>query len=405
MKNVNNSNQFEDIEISYRKQYGKLFSALIFRFGSNYINQIEDAIQNTFYKSLKSWKLNKSPKNKENWLFIVARNDLINQIRRESKTVSTLPSISALNVEEELQEDLRLKTILLFSGAKNISTQAKVIFVLKNIFGLHIKEISESTLIQVDAIYKSINRAKKTFHSNAFKKLLKLEKVDKNSISIVEEILYAVFNIGFDSFNSKKGSIVNDDICLEALALAKLLFQEYEKKSTSNLIALFCLHIARISSKEMNKKLIAFQEQKDNWNAELIKLGFHYMKKPKSLNRYYIEAIITSRHMTTKKFDLNYWNQIAELYKLLLSITESPIVKVNLCYCLHQAERTNEAIEFLKQIENQLPENHLYFSLVKADILKKENAKESGEIINNLLNNVSQEIRKKHITENILTNL
>lgn len=276
---------------------------------------------------------------------------------------------------------------------------------LKNIFGLHIKEISESTLINSDAIYKSINRAKKTFHSSEFNNLIQLEKVDGNAIEIVEEILYAVFNVGFDSFNSKNNSIVNDDICLEALALAKLLFQTHEKKSTSNLIALFCFHIARISSKEIDKKIILFQEQKNNWNTELIKLGFHFMKKPKSLNRYYVEAIITSKHMTTKLFDLNYWNQIAELYQLLIKITESPIVKINLCYCLHQAERTNEAIVFLGQIKNQLPEDHLYFSLVKAEILKKENAIKSGEIIDRLLNNVKQEIRKKHITESILPNL
>lgn len=404
MKNVKNKTAFKEIEISYRKQYGKLFSALLFQYGSNFINQIEDAIQNTFYKSLKRWKPNQVPKNKENWLFIVARNDLINQIRKESKTVTTLPEISIVN-EEESQEDLRLKTLLLFASAKNISTQIKVIFVLKNIFGLHIKEISESTLINSDAIYKSISRVKKSFQSNKFQKFDQFIKVNKNTIDIVEEILYAVFNIGFDSFNSKNESIVNDDICLEALALAKLLFQEHKRKSTSNLIALFCFHIARISSKESNKELVPFIKQKDNWNTELIKLGFYYMKKPKKLNRYYIEAIITSKHMTTKTFDLEYWNQITELYILLINITQSPIVKVNLCYCLHQAKRTDEAIKYLERIENQLPDNHLYFLLVKADILKKVKSNESSKIINNLLKNVSQEIRRKYIVENILPNL
>jgi len=404
MKNAKNKIAFKEIEISYRKQYGKLFSALLFQYGSNYINQIEDAIQNTFYKSLKSWKPNQVPKNKENWLFIVARNDLINQIRKETKTVATLPEIK-IGSKEESQEDLRLKTILLFASTKNISTRIKVIFVLKNIFGLHIKEINESTLINSDAIYKSISRVKKSFQPNEFARFTQPINIDKNAINIVEEILYAVFNIGFDSFNSKNNSIVNDDICLEALALAKLLFQEYKRKSTSNLIALFCFHIARISSKQDDNELVPFIKQKDNWNMELIKLGFHYMKKPNKLNRYYIEAIITSKHMTTEMFDLDYWNQITELYKLLISITESPIVKVNLCYCLHQAKRTDEAVVFLEQIENQLPENHLYYSLVKANILRKEKTIESGEIINNLLNNVNQEIRRKHIVENILPNL
>ena len=260
MKNVKNKTAFKEIEISYRKQYGKLFSALLFQFGSNYINQIEDAIQNTFYKSLKSWKPNQVPKNKDSWLFIVARNDLLNQIRKESKTATTLAEIS-IDPTEKSQEDLRLNTLLLFASTKNVSTQAKVIFVLKNIFGLHILEISKSTLINSDAIYKSNYRIKKSFQCEKLKKFTPFRKVDKNTIGIVEEILYAVFNIGFDSFNLKNESIVNDDICLEALALAKSLFQEYKRKSTSNLIALFCFHIARISSKESRKQLVPFNKE------------------------------------------------------------------------------------------------------------------------------------------------
>jgi len=405
MKNAKISSVVSEVELSYRKQYGKLFSALLFQFGSSHIERIEDAIQNAFYKSLKSWKPNKVPKSKENWLFVVAKNDLLNQIRKDTKTVAKNFTLETLD-EENTQEDLRLKTLLLFASFANISTQIKVIFILKNIFGLHIKEISKSTLIHSDAIYKSINRAKKTFNPNEFERLTKQKTVDTNCIMIVEEILYAVFNIGFDSFHKKNDSTINDDICLEALALAKLLFQEYKTDSTSNLIALFCFHIARISSKEIDKRIVPFHEQEiNNWNTELINLGFQYLVKPQKLNRYYIEAIIASKHMTTKKFDLTYWNHITELYKLLLKITNSPIVKINLCYCLHQAEKTDEALEFLKQIENQLPKNHLYFSLVKADILKNKNSIESSKIIDRLLNNVSQEIRKNHIVENIMPNL
>ena len=405
MKNVKNQSITSEVELSYRKLYGKLFSALLFQFGSNHIERIEDAIQNAFYKSLKSWKPNKIPKSKENWLFVVAKNNLLNQIKKDAKTVSTNLTLKTLD-EENLQEDLRLKTILLFASFTNVSTQTKVVFILKNIFGLHIKEISKSTLIHSDAIYKSMNRAKKSFNINEFEILTKQKTADITCIDIVEEILYAVFNVGFDSFNKKNNTTVNDDICLEALALAKVLFQKYKMVSTSNLIALFCFHIARIGSKEIEKKIIPFHEQKiSSWNVELINLGFKYMAKPLKLNRYYIEAIITSRHMTTKKFDLAYWNQIAELYKLLLQITNSPIVKINLCYCLHQTERTDEAIVLLKQIEKQLPKNHLYFSLVKADVLKNKNSIKSSKIIDKLLNNLSQEIRKNHIVENIIPNL
>lgn len=405
MKNNKNTSIFLEIEINYRKQYGKLFSALLFQYGSNYINHIEDAIQNTFYKSLKSWKPNHVPKNIENWLYVVTRNDLINQIKKERKTNISIQTLQAFDENVVLKEDLRLKTILFFASVKNISSQAKVIFILKNIFGLHIKEISESTLISSDAIYKSNNRAKKSFQQNEFKRLSELKTEDISYVNIVEEILYAVFNIGFDSFNKKENSIVNKDICLEALALTKLLLQKFKSNSTKNLIALFCFHIARFSAKQTNNTFIPFLEQKSGkWDAEFIKMGFYYIEKPEKLNRYYIEAIITSKHMTSKTMDTEYWKNIIDLYELLKQITDSPIVKVNLCYCLHQAKRTNEAIKILKNIESQLPKGHLYFSLVKANILKKGNTIESGKIINKLLNSVNQEIRKNYIKENMIHN-
>ena len=195
------------IESSYRTFYGKLFSALFSQFGTNYVSEIEDAIQNSFYKSLKSWKPNQVPDNKENWLFIVARNDVLNQIKKSSR----LHSETHFKTNEEIEnpnEDLRLKTILFLSKSKNVSSKVKVIFILKNIFGLHVKEISECTLLSQDAIYKSINRAKKDFRqaANDADFDLTFELVTENEIVIIEEILYAVFNIGFDSFNEKNKS-------------------------------------------------------------------------------------------------------------------------------------------------------------------------------------------------------
>ena len=76
------------------------------------------------------------------------------------------------------------KTILFLAKSKNVSSKVKVIFILKNISGLHIKEISECTLLSQDAIYKSISRAKKDFQQ-ATKKAsfdLTFEQVTENEI-------------------------------------------------------------------------------------------------------------------------------------------------------------------------------------------------------------------------------
>ncbi len=401
MKNNNSS----IVESSYRTFYGKLFSALFSQFGANYVSEIEDAIQNSFYKSLKSWKPNQVPNNKENWLFIVARNDVLNQIKRESR----LQSASDFNVTEETDnpnEDLRLKTILFLSKCKNVSSKVKVIFILKNIFGLHIKEISECTLLSQDAIYKSINRAKKDFRQST-KDVdfdLTFEQVSDKEITLVEEILYAVFNIGFDSFNEKIKSIINEDLCLEALALAKILSDKFERLTTKNLLALFCFHLARIPAKVKDDKIISFFEQdKTNWNNDFIKLAFHYLEKPEKLNKYYVEALIASKHMTATKSDIGHWNEIIKLYKIMLSLSNSPIMKLNLCYSLSKAQRMDEAKALLEVVENELPNEHIYLSLIKANIFKSKKNLESEKIIDRVLKNINQKIRREYILENMST--
>lgn len=388
-------------EISYRKIYGKLFSGLVQQFGASYVNEIEDAIQNSFYKSLKSWKADKIPENKENWLYIVARNELLSHIKRLQKQ----NSIDFLDQKTEgLCEDLRLKTILFLSKATNVSDKSKVVFILKNVFGLGIKEISNSLFLSEDAIYKSNQRAKKDFISSA--KYAEFDAIFANisekDIALIEEVLYGVFNIGFDSFSGKNNQILNEDLCLDALALVKLLSVKFKKVSTKNLLALFSFHLARLPTKASNKKIASFFEQdRTYWNADLIKLGFYYLEKPKQLDKYYLEALIASRYMSITEFHREDWEEVIGLYKSLLAISNSPVVRLNLCYCLKKAGRIYEAQSLLKIVEKQLPTSYLYLSLVKAEFLKGDKQDEADKIIAEALKSVTQNIRRAHILENM----
>lgn len=99
-------------DINYRALYGKLFSALLSKFGGQFVTEIEDAIQNAFLKSLKIRSLEEKPNQLDNWLFIVARNDLMNQIKKKAF------DHAALFADSDESEgiggfDLRLQTIYL----------------------------------------------------------------------------------------------------------------------------------------------------------------------------------------------------------------------------------------------------------------------------------------------------
>ncbi|TRZ42245.1 DUF6596 domain-containing protein [Robertkochia solimangrovi] len=388
-----------NIETSYRSYYGRLFSALIGQFGMSAEPAIEDAIQNAFLKSLKSWKPENMPDNPENWLYIVAKNDLINQFRRQNSC--DLPeTITRSDQQNSAKTDLRLHTLLLLASSKMISTQSKVLYSLKNIFGLSIREISESTLLKQDAIYKSIKRSGESLRQEFTHLQIEEHNLSfkRQAITTVEEMLYAVFNIGFDSFNEKIDSFVNEDLCLESLSLARLLSQEFGIDSTSNLLALLCFHLSRIPAKTENGSLITFFKQdRTKWDTRLIHLGIHYLKQPEKQDKYYIEALIISSHMSTETYDTAHWNSIIKLYSLLMVMDDSPIIKLNLCYALKQADRNEEALELLAEISKKLPDEHLYLRLVKAELLKEFDKPESEQIMNSLINNLSHSLRKNFL--------
>lgn len=394
------SNLLPKEEINYRAIYGKLFSGLLNQFGTNYVSEIEDAIQNSFLKSLKIWTQNNVPNNKENWLFIVARNDVLNEIKKqkESHNFSVEQFEDTSSISDET--DLRLQTISFISALENVSNQAKILFVIKNIFGLSISEISDSTLINQETIYKSINRTKKNIQVEFNGNGIDLNSITANqkAISIIEEILYAVFNIGFDSFSEKTENIVNEDLCLEAFALTKLLFNQYQSDSTSNLLALFCFHIARIPAKIDNGKLISFFNQnRVKWNKELFNLGFHYLKKPKKISKFYLEAIIISKYMSISELTQNDWTDIVNLYEMMQKVSQSPIVKLNYCFCLSKIGKTENTLAILAEIEKELPNEHIYFSLVKAKILKEINPEKADDLFISVMNKMNQKIRKEYL--------
>lgn len=392
-----------NLEVNYRALYGKLFSGLLNQFGTNYISEIEDAIQNSLLKFLKIWNQSNVPDSKENWLFIVARNDVLNQIKKQKENHNFSVEQIEENVSISNETDLRLQTIIFIASMENVSNQAKILFMLKNIFGLNIAEISESTLIRQEAIYKSINRTKKNIQIAYNDNEIDLNSITANpkSISIVEEILYAVFNIGFDSFSEKTENIVNKDLCLEAFALTKLLLNQYQVTSISNLLSLFCFHIARIPAKIESGKLISFFNQnREKWNKELMSLGFHYLKKTENISKFYIEAIIISKYMSIAELTKNDWTDIVSLYEMMQKVSQSPIVKLNYCFCLSRIGRTEEALNILSEIEKELPKEHIYFSLVKAKILKEINPKESDDLFISAMNKMNQKIRKEYLLNN-----
>jgi len=389
----------------FREFYQEVFSSLMVKFGSKNVDLIEDALQEAFYKALKSWKYDEMPSNPKGWLFTVTKNYLLNQLKKKQKNVSlntTILEIETIPIKEK--EDAQLKLLLLCAQLE-IKEQSKLIFALKSICGFGVSEIASSLLISEESIYKQLQRTKQKLQvlpKAYFENQQKVQFTDE-TISYVTSIIYFMFNEGYDSFNSSSNTAIRKEICFEAIRLAHLLEKSSKKESIKNLLAMCYFHIARFDARvDVNGEFISLRKQnRSKWDDEFIQLGFRYLLKPKKLNRYYIEALIISIHLGAKTFSHTNWKETLTLYNVLLQITETPIIRLNRAICMFELNMNNEALKELAYIKPLLEDKYLYFSVSMADYLEDKDIELSKLWYNKSLKNTKQNFRKQIITSKL----
>lgn len=89
----------------FRRSAGRLVTHLTRALGAEHLGLVEDAVQDAMLRALQTWPFNGIPDNPEAWLFRVARNRALDELRRSAtlsrcsggpKTVS--PSSSSRTV-------------------------------------------------------------------------------------------------------------------------------------------------------------------------------------------------------------------------------------------------------------------------------------------------------------------
>ena len=78
------------VEHFFRHEYGRLVAMLASRVGVNRIEDVEDAVQSALMKALENWTISGLPDNPSAWLFRVANNNLIGELRSRSRYLQNL---------------------------------------------------------------------------------------------------------------------------------------------------------------------------------------------------------------------------------------------------------------------------------------------------------------------------
>jgi RNA polymerase sigma-70 factor (ECF subfamily) len=258
--------------------------------------------------------------------------------------------------EKEIQDD---QLRMMFSCCHpELSTEAQVTLILKTLCGFSVSEIAHALLAGEDAIEKRLGRARKLFRrSGDFHEIASASEIHER-MDAVYQAIYLLFNEGYHGSRSERTAPpITEDLCLEAIRLALLLSEhpEGDRPKTYALLALLCLHAARLPGrKDDDGGLIQLELQdRSKWDRDLMERGFHFLEKASvgnELSEYHLEAAIAALHCAAPTYEKTEWAKILELYDLLYRLKPTPIVALNRAIALGKAVGPEEGLAELSKI-------------------------------------------------------
>ena len=225
----------------FRRELGRLVSILSRRFGVHRMELCEDAAQTALLQATQSWS-SKLPDDPGAWLYRVAHNHVLDELRREKRDDRYLAEVQLEYAQQEVQDDvLRL---LFVCADPAIPAESQLVLSLKTLCGFSIEEISLRLFQSVDAVNKRLQRARARLREHA-----ELQSIDPERVPSVLHMLYLLFNEGYSS--ARPDSVIRRELCDEALRLALMLKEDPAGAlpETDALLALMCFHAARFDAR------------------------------------------------------------------------------------------------------------------------------------------------------------
>jgi len=360
----------ESLEHLFRRESGRMIAALTRVFGVHNLALAEDVVQDALCRALEVWKHRGMPENPSAWLMTTAKNRAIDVLRRERRARAFAPELERLlesewtftpTIEEALgphairDDELRM----MFSCVNpRLGEESQVALILHILCGFSVKEIANAFLTSAAAIEKRIARGKQVLSGS--KRLFELhENADFQArLSAIQRALYLLFNEGYHGSCAEQ--LIRVELCREAMRLAAVLTAHplAAIPATRALLALMCLHAARLSTRvnESGSLSLLGDQDRSQWNTELIAQGQQLLELAatgEELSEYHVEAAIAWCHVTAPSARDTDWYQIVSLYDTLLAIRPSPVIALNRAIAVAQHEGPARGLAALRGIDDR----------------------------------------------------
>jgi len=371
-----------------------LVSTLARVVGFHNLELAEDAVQSAFTTALEGWRIDGLPDDPGGWLYRVAYNRLIGELRgsagrrrilqaaADAGTTGNDPAPPSHFVGEVRDDMLRMLFVCCHDA---IPPDSRLVFALKILCGFGTAEIALRLFTSEANVHKRLARARDRLRTIAPDVETPALPELRSRLPSVHAVLYLLFNEGYLTADNEDA--IRRDLCDEAIRLAHLLAEHPvgAVPETFALVALMQLHAARLGARlDGAGGLLLLEEQdRSRWDRARIQLGMEWLERAASgdvLSRYHIEAGIAAEHCLAPSFRETNWKEIADLYATLEHIAPSPLHTLNRAVAVAEWQGPEKGLALLQEMAppSWLAGSYLW-DAVLADLYRRAGRADAAE--------------------------
>ncbi len=364
------------VEHFFRREAGRLVAVLTRFFGWRNFDLVEEMVQATLLDALQSWRVRGVPDNPAGWIHRVARNKVLDALRRDEigrrvhrAWAAVRPvrdeGIDELFLDTEI-EDSQLR--LMFSCCHpHLARENQLALTLKTLCGFGNSEIARALLLTEETVKKRLQRAKDELVAQQVSLEPPAAHELAGRLDAVHQVLYLLFNEGYSA--SRGESAIRTDLCEEAARLCYLLCgqRQCSTPTTFALMALMLFHAARLDARLDDRGFVLLMEDQDRsmWDARLICRAKELLDQSAEgtcISPFHLEAGIALHHCSARSYAETDWPSILRLYDALLQLQRSPVYLLNRAIVVAQIDGPQAGIRALAEAgrDEALRRYHLY---------------------------------------------
>lgn len=399
------------IERTFLEESGRVLAALIGRLGDFAL--AEDVLQEAFVVAMERWPKDGIPPNPAGWLTLTARNRAIDRLRR-AKTLEKKHELLKLEEEPDTPEtdipDERLKLIFTCCHPA-LPSDAQIALTLRTLGGLTTEEIAKAFLVPVKTMQQRLVRAKRKIQTEQIPYTVPSLADLPERLDAVLAVIYLIFNEGYAA--SQGAQWIRTDLCAEAIHLARVLNELLAQEpalgpcaEALGLLALLLLHDSRRDARlTPDGELVPLDQQdRARWDQAKIREGLVMLDQAIALRErgpYQIQAAISALHAQAITPGDTDWRQIAALYRRLVTMNPTPVVRLNWAVALAMVDGPARVLGMLDALEDDLGE-YVPFHAARADLLARLGRVEAARTAFQRAHDLSQnEIERKFFAKRL----